>query len=154
MVGEKKMKIFVHKRNNERSLGEEYQSFETLPSVGEFILFGPDSPWFKVEYVVNCPSPYRSEIFVVEVDNSEIKAIQDANTNAAALGHEMPEVAKEKLRLIFSPKDGHWIQEQIGEDECVIDFVELTPKGVIMRYERERIIDALKSALTELEDVM
>jgi len=64
------MKVFIHfKQNCKPSMENGFWDFETLPDVGEYIFLGQqETPWFKVELVLNSASPYSSEIFVSQSD--------------------------------------------------------------------------------------
>lgn len=75
-------RVFVHKRNSEGKWDPEFYSFESLPDVGELIFLGPNSPWYRVELVLNSAAPYHSEIFVNAVDFDEGKAQAQVDAKA------------------------------------------------------------------------
>lgn len=57
-------------------------------------------------------------------------------------------------RLVFEPKSGSWILETLENNETVImDFSELTPEGVGMRFDLDEVKRAMAGALADLERV-
>ena len=57
-------------------------------------------------------------------------------------------------RLVFEPKSGSWILETLENNETVImDFAELTPEGVGMRFDLDEVKRSMAGALADLERV-
>lgn len=57
-------------------------------------------------------------------------------------------------RLVFEPKSGSWILETLENNETVImDFSELTPEGVAMRFDLNEVKRSMAGALADLERV-
>lgn len=57
-------------------------------------------------------------------------------------------------RLVFEPISGSWILETLENNETVImDFSELTPEGVGMRFDLDEIRQSMAGALADLERV-
>ncbi len=56
-------------------------------------------------------------------------------------------------RLIFEPMHGSWRLETLTADDEIVDYLELTAGGVEMRFDRETVIDALRAAAAELENI-
>jgi len=55
-------------------------------------------------------------------------------------------------RLVFEPKSGSWMLETLENNETVImDFSELTPEGVAMRFDRQEILSSLQQAAEALK---
>jgi len=55
-------------------------------------------------------------------------------------------------RLVFEPKSGSWILETLENNETVImDFAELTPEGVGMRFDLDEVKRSMAGALADLE---
>jgi len=53
-------------------------------------------------------------------------------------------------RLVFEPKSGSWILETLENNETVImDFSELTPEGVAMRFDLNEVKRSMAGALIE-----
>lgn len=136
------MRLYVHRRNDRNESEKAFYSFEKLPNVGEYIFLGPESPWCRVDLVLNSVAPYCNEIYAHEVDLDEDKA--QALADAQVLRGERKE------RLIFLPETRSWMLEKIS-DEDTVDFVELTNKGAAMRYPKNELLDALRQAVAELE---
>lgn len=57
-------------------------------------------------------------------------------------------------RLVFEPKSGSWILETLENNETVImDFSELTPEGVAMRFDRNEVLSSLLQAAEALKEL-
>ena len=55
-------------------------------------------------------------------------------------------------RLVFEPISGSWILETLENNETVImDFSELTPEGVAMRFDRNEVLSSLLQAAEALK---
>lgn len=49
------------------------------------------------------------------------------------------------------PETRVWRVEKINEEDSIQDFIELTAKGVAMRFPRAEILESLRQAIVELE---
>lgn len=57
-------------------------------------------------------------------------------------------------RLVFEPIKGSWMLETLENNETVImDFAELTPEGVAMRFDRQEILSSLQQAAEALREL-
>ena len=56
-------------------------------------------------------------------------------------------------RLVFEPISGSWILETLDNETVIMDFSELTPEGVGMRFDLDEVKRALAGALADLERV-
>jgi len=57
-------------------------------------------------------------------------------------------------RLVFEPISGSWILETLENNETVImDFAELTPEGVAMRFDLDEVKRSMAGALADLESI-
>ena len=54
-------------------------------------------------------------------------------------------------RLVFEPISGSWILETLDNETVIMDFSELTPEGVGMRFDLDEVKRAMAGALADLE---
>ena len=56
-------------------------------------------------------------------------------------------------RLVFEPISGSWILETLDNETVIMDFSELTPEGVGMRFDLDEVKRSMAGALADLERV-
>jgi len=56
-------------------------------------------------------------------------------------------------RLVFDPTKRVWLLETITEGCTIMDFAELTPAGVGMRFDLDEVKRSMAGALADLERV-
>ena len=56
-------------------------------------------------------------------------------------------------RLVFEPISGSWILETLDNETVIMDYSELTPEGVGMRFDLDEVKRAMAGALADLERV-
>ena len=70
------MQVLVRMRSQGKyDWRNEVRELARLPMTGEYLTFGPDSPWYLVQMVVHMPYPHDSEaeVYAVQVSADTVK---------------------------------------------------------------------------------